>query len=176
MARLVKCQDTGNKIDMAVAYKVSSIGKNGKTTNTYWSSKEAYEEYKENASYRIDCVDLLYSLLDYAPQDKAPTFLFKSLSEWAESYSYEMIYNAIQLAQSGIEYAMTNKTFKSEASKILYVCAIVGNKLIDARKYVESKHRMLNAAKKEEAPIDDYDIKTSSSKPTKGIKRFLEDE
>ena len=83
IARLVKCQITGEKGKSDEFYKAS----NGK----YYKTKELYDDWRLQAVNLQACTDALMELLGYKPGMKFPTVTSKFISEY-EVYGCETAY------------------------------------------------------------------------------------
>lgn len=169
---LVKDQLTGEKIEKETAYAVSKTGSNGKKTTKYYTSEAAYKQFELNKEYRQKCVEAMYSLLDYKAFMKIPTFFFKKLSEW-EPYGFNVVLDCIQTNSKAIDWALKNKNFNSESSKIMYICAIIENHINESLKKILALSKIKEDVK-EDVFIFDVDISNLKQK-TKDISKFLEE-
>lgn len=145
----VKCQDTGKKIDREKAYKVSKTDKNGRTTNTYYSSEEAYKTIERNKNYRQKCIDKMFDVLGYDTNMIMPTYFYKKLKEF-EGIGYDSLLDTINGTEDKIKWATTTKQFSNETAKIMYIMAILNNNVMDyykanvaRKKYETEKNRLL---------------------------------
>ena len=122
---LVKCKCCGKKIDRDTAYKVTLTRPSGKT-NTYYCSKEEYEEQENNKKYFRECQYLIDRLFGEVVVDNTKN---KMLSELHKAgYSYEMIYNCMEDNGDKIENALVIKRDdfgNSMYKKLAYVFGIV---------------------------------------------------
>ena len=116
MARKVKCQDTQEFSTSDVAYKADD----GK----YYSSEEAYLKIKCYIAYRFKCVEAMFSVMGYKEGMILPTIFYKKLSE-LKNVGFEAVYNTIKSQFDSIQWAINNKQFASEASKVIYIMAII---------------------------------------------------
>lgn len=169
---LVKCQDTGEKIEKELAYKIEHISSSGKKSYKYYSSEDAYNKIVHENKFRKLCVDMMYDILNYKSFMKMPTYFFKKLTEW-EPYGYEVIYICINDNKSNIEWALNNKQFNQETGKIMYICAILENHMNDALKIYNTQ---LQNVKEEKKEIDiAFDVEIGTSKKSKDITSLLGD-
>lgn len=157
---LVKCQDTGEKIDKSLAYCDSSSGK-----NKYYSSKKAFDLIKDNKENRKLCIDMMYSFLDYESFMKIPTLFYRRLNEW-EGYSFKVVAEAMIISEDAIRFTIRNKQFVSETAKIMYCCAIIENKLNDALKKIKREEKLKNSVV--ENVIEDIDLSSVGKQMKKG--------
>lgn len=167
----VKCVDTGEYSTSDKAYK----GQNGK----YYSSKEAYDKTKEEASYRFQSIDYLSFLLGYDKDIPAPTFLYKKLEEMKKC-GYKVIYKTIEQHEDDIKWALENKEFKNETAKISYIMAILRNNVIDVYKEEKAQEKTKVVQIKDYIkPDNNMDVDYRNLRGAKGkgrdVSRFLGD-
>lgn len=173
---LVKDQLTGERKPREELYKVvtEKIDRNGllKKTTKYYTSKNAYEEWKNNQEYRQKCIDYMYEVLSYETFQKLPGVFFHKLSEW-EPYSYEVVYRCMMNSRDAVERSMYNKEFYNENGKVLYICAIYQNNLNDALKEIKRE----KFGQKDFNPVESIDLDIQNKKQkTKDISKFLEED
>lgn len=123
---MVKCQITGETGTSDTFYKAE----NGK----YYKNEDVYIKWMQNTEYRKRSIDLLFDILGYSSKQKMPTIGYKKLSEFAEPYDYETVYETIVCKRKDIEYALKNKQFSQETGKIFYIMAIIQNSITDVWK------------------------------------------
>lgn len=140
MGRQVILHDLGTKGDSDTAYKAEN--------KKYYSSKEAYDKIKSNNERRELCITKVMDLLEYKPGMKLPTIFYKRLKDY-ESYGYEVLYETILQQEKNIVWALRNKEFSSETSKVMYVCAILQNNVMDCYKTMQR----LKKQKREETKV-----------------------
>lgn len=131
MSRLVKCQDTGEKISSDIAFKVCT-----KRGNKYWSSEDAYNTYIKSEEDRLRCISAMLDILNYSEGMFISTWYLKKLKEW-KNYGYDVVLSTISNKRSAIEWCLSAKEFKSEDAKVRYICAIIQNNLND--EYLKKK-------------------------------------
>lgn len=174
MPRRVKLQDTGEYSTSDVAFKVTTEDKNGKKTNKYWSSEEAYKKNQMNKLTRADCINKMYDVLNYKSFMKVPTFFYKKLSEW-EPYGFDVVLLCMNSHEKDIQWAIKNKNFNSETAKIMYICAILENNMTDTLKQKTREQKL----KKEEYKADNLIIENidniGTSKKSNDVSSLLGD-
>ena len=165
MARKVNCVATGEKGTSDTFYK-SPDGK-------WFKSETVYQAWQKNNKYYKLCVEILFNYLEIKEGEPFPTFLTKKLKEY-KSMGYDILYDTIIENQSTIEWALANKTFKNTTGKIMYIFAIISNRIYDVRKR-KQVIKKLNAKppKADEVFADDLDI--VSCPEVKNISEWLED-
>lgn len=165
MGRKVKCQDTGEYSTNDVAYKAS----NGK----YYSSKDAYMNIKTNNEYRIKCIDEIMKILNYKEGMKLPTVTYKKLSEY-EIYGFDVLLDTINSQHDAFVWALKNKTFNSETSKIFYLFAIIQNNIMESykKKAIEEKQKV--EEKRNELIVEDINVGTNQR--SKNVSKLLGDD
>ncbi len=168
MGRQVVLRDLNIKGNSDTAYKAS----NGK----YYSSQEAYEKIVAEQEYRSDCIKLMYNLLDYDSFMKLPTIFYKKLKEW-EPFTYRVVLKCINNKASSVDWALNNKSFNSEVAKMMYICAILDNGMVDALKEVrkEDRKKAREVAENKSEQVNNVAI-ANPIQQTKNISRWLEDD
>lgn len=164
---LVKCQDTGEKIEKNLAFKVEKMNSSGKMSAKYYSSEEAYNKIVENKKYKEQCIDLFYEILEYKSFMKIPTFFYKKLSEW-EPYGYKVVLTCIEDNVDSLRWAIANKEFSQESGKIMYMCAIVENHMNDALKKVNMEKK-IQEKRSVEITIDDVSVGNNRSSNSNAV-------
>lgn len=149
---LVKDQLTGKKIDKDTAYCLEKVSSSGKITRKYYTSEEVYLNWKNQKDEREKCIQKMYDILEYQPFMKIPTIFFKKLNEEWEPYGFDVVNICIDNNIDSIKWALKNKRFNGETSKVMYIAAIIENNLNDALKekskiQKEIKKGMKNTAK-----------------------------
>lgn len=170
---LVKCIDTGEKIDRDKAYKININGK-----NKYYSSKEGYDAFVTNNYYRNKSIDLIREVMGYSlPQMQLPTLTYKKVKEYEEPIGLDVLYETLLDKKRDIEYAFYNKTFNSETAKIMYLFAIVQNHYMKfwRKKVAVNKEKAINKSETSEE-IDTEWESTERRKSVKDLSNFLDDE
>ena len=164
MSRLVKCQDTGESIDKADAYRAD----NGK----YWSNEASYIKWATQKEWRQKCIELIFELLDFKHGQTVPTNLYSQLKKF-ENMGYDTVYDTIVDQRDQILWAIHNKEFKQTSSMIMYVGRILENHMMDVykRRQEDKKREEL-----QERTIIPENIEVDNKKQsTRDISRFLED-
>lgn len=150
MGRKCKLQDTGETGDTSTAYKAPD--------KKYYSSKEAYEKIAINSENRMKCISKLMDILGYKQGMKLPTITYKKIKEY-EVYGYDVLYETILRQEKSIQWALTNKQFTSETSKISYIMAILQNNVMDSYKDKVALEKAMNKSLKQDTnSILDLDI------------------
>lgn len=168
MGRQVVLRDLNIKGNSDTAYKAP----NGK----YYSSQEAYEKILTEQKYKSDCIKLMYNLLGYDQFMKLPTIFYKKLAEW-EQYSYKVVYICMIKKSPAIDWALSNKDFKNENSKVLYLCAILDNHMVDTYRETKRQEKKVSreVAKNKNEQINSMEI-VNPVQQTKNLSRWLEDD
>lgn len=159
MGRKVKLQDTGLFGDSSVNYKAE----NGK----YYTSKEVYENTKQNQVYRNKCIDTLVDLLSL---ENVPTFLLKKLKDYKD---FGVVYRFLVDKSDVIRSCIHSKSFSSEVNLISYVMAIVSNNYSDYVKLVKAEKKQEKVATEIN---DDIDISINRAVVNKNISKWLGDD
>ena len=163
--RMVKCIDTGNSIPIDQAFKVTNKGK-----NKYYETEDGYNKILKETDYLKRCNELFWQFMGYSSTEKVPTIYFHKLQDWHKGYSYETIYKAMTLSVAAINWARCNREFEDELRRSQYYCAIIQNRLGDAKKDVERTVRQSAIT----YDIDDINISNDSNSKHVNISRFLE--
>ena len=168
---LVKCQDTGEKIDRDVAYKVVT-----KSGNKYYTSKEAYERIQKDKEYRVKVIETIRDYLGYyKPQMLLPTLTYKKIAEYQEPIGYDVLYDTLVNNKKNIIWAFNNKDFKSETAKIMYLFAIIQNNYMNEYRKKVERNRLKNTYSESdpnEMITDDKNRKQS----IKNIRKWLDED
>lgn len=175
---LVKCIDTGEKIDRNKAYKITIVKEDGKTSNKYYSSKEGYDIYISNNYYRRNCIDLIREVMGYAlPQMKLPTLTYKKIEEYKDPIGYDVLYNTLLNNKKDIEYAFYNKDFRSEIARVQYLFGIVQNTYMEEwkKKVANKKAEAIKKTEDMEEAIETWET-TERKKSVKNLGSYLDDE
>ena len=157
IARLVKCQITGEKGKSDEFYKAS----NGK----YYKTKELYDDWRLQVVNRQACTDALMELLGYKPGMKFPTVTSKFISEY-EVYGFDVLLATIQDQSKSIQWALQNKDFRS---------AILQNNVFSNYKKKVAEKREAEIISRREVEYEDLDIQRSKQ-TTKDISKWLEED
>ena len=165
MARKVKLRDTGEDSTSDVAFKAED----GK----YYSSEKAYEKISKNKYYKNKCIDLMFEVLGYKNNMIIPTFFYKSLKNF-EGVGYEALYNTMISQDKSVQWALNNKTFNGEVSKVMYIMAIYNNNVMDEYKKIIENQKNKSIMEKTN-DINEMSDNINRKQETKNISRFLED-
>ena len=130
-ARMVKLTDTGEIVEK------TKPGIYYAPNRKYYSSEEAYLEIDLDNALRVKCIEKMYDFMGYADNQKLSTFFYKKLSEWRDGYKYSTILRSMNMSEEAVEYAARAKDFSNENAKVMYLSAIIQNKLNDALKTEE---------------------------------------
>lgn len=166
MSRQVKLKDTGEVSTSDVAYK----GLDGK----YYSSQKAFEKCIKNKEYRKKCIDLMYSVLGYNERMIIPTFYYKELKKY-EGIGYEALYRTMLSQNNSVQWALKNKSFNAETSKVMYIMAIYNNNIMDEYKKMVAEERAMKNLETVYDCNDGISETITRKQETKNIKRFLEE-
>ena len=172
---LVTDQLTGEKRPKEELYCVTTIGLNGKKSNKYYTSESAYKKWKLNSEYRTKCISKMYDLLGYETYMKIPTFFYKKLTQW-EPYGFDVVSLCIDNKSRDIIWAINNKEFRQETSKIMYICAILENGMNDALKQKVREEKMMKDNRKQsDTDLVDIDI-NNRKQVARDISSFLDED
>lgn len=157
MARQVKLQDTGEIVDKTLNGLYQAPNKK------WYSSEDAYLEIDLEAVKRQNIIDKIFDLLNYSQGQKITTLFFKRLKEWREGYTYQTIDKAIDMSKDAIEFAFRTKSFENETAKVMYMSAIIQNKLNDALNIVKLEKKVKNKSQNHnlDAMADGIEILTN---------------
>lgn len=165
MPRQVKLQDLGTKGDQTTAFRAPN--------NKYYSSEEAWNKICENEQWRQKSINVLTHILGYKVGMKLPTIAYKKIAEY-EIYGYDVLFNTLTNQMSSITWALNNKSFNSETSKVLYIFAIVQNHAgAEWKKKVVAEKQLVSMLKSEDEP--EAELKQQKKK-TKDISKFLKED
>ena len=116
---LVKCKICGNKNEKADSYCIVVNGK-----NNYYCSEMEYNAHQKEKEYK----DLFYNeLCECFGYEIKSSMLWKTIAEYKELYSYEILYHTIIEKKSDIVRALPNLVNASEINKICGFCVHVYN-------------------------------------------------
>ena len=166
---LVKCKICGNKNEKADSYCIVVNDK-----NNYYCSEMEYNAHQKEKEYK----DLFYNdLCECFGYEIKSSILWKTIAEYKELYSYEILYHTIIEKKSDIVRALPNLVNASEINKIKYTFAIIGNSV----KAVENKIRRisyLNDINASHVFIDEYEearfLNTLPKKPIRERKCLMD--
>lgn len=139
----------------------------------YFTDEYAYVEWKRENLYRERIIDNLAEVLGYEEGMKLPSFLFKKIKE-LDGYYYEAIYLCLMDKIKDIRWALGNKNFKSEPSRISYVMAIISNNVLPYHKAVEIKIKREKSERKNIIEEENLIIENKKQN-TKDISKWLEE-
>lgn len=120
---LVKCKCHGEKIDKAIAYKVSKGSK-----NDYYCSKGDYDSIVAELDSKKEVFDACNRIFGYVVVNTA---LFKEVHDLGKIYSYRLLLSLLNDKSDYLEKTLSAKDFTSEYGKIRYVFAIIRNNIKD---------------------------------------------
>lgn len=168
MGRQVILRDLNVKGNSDNAYKAPD----GK----YYSSQKAYKNISVEKEYRSECIGFMYNLLGYDSFMKLPTIFYKKLQGW-KPFSYRVVRKCMDNKASSIDWALNNKDFNGEVSKMMYICAILDNGMVDALKEVRKEDRIKarKVVKNESVITNEAEI-SNPNQQAKDISRWLEDD
>lgn len=141
MGRKVRLVDTGELAEKGLE------GLYQAPNRKWYSSEEAYLEIDLEAVKRQNIVDKIFILLGYNKGQKITTLFFKRLKEWREGYSYYTIDKAVDMSKDAIEFAFRTKNFDNETAKVMYMSAIIQNKLNDALNITKLEQKVKQKSK-----------------------------
>lgn len=170
MARKVKCIDTGEYSTSDVAFQAPN--------KKYFSNKRAYEMWEKNKEYRQKCISRMYNIMGYSPQMIIPTFFYKKLKDF-EGVGYEALYNTMLSQTDAIQWALNNKQFTGESSKVMYITAILDNHIMDEYKKLIKQQKEQEKFKNSTSDyliVDEFVNVDSGIGHKKDISKWLEDE
>ena len=124
MPRKVKLQDTGEWSTSDVAYKAPN--------KKYYSCEEAFLNREKSTSYRFQCIDKLMDIMGYQPGMKLPTIAYKMINEYEKPYGFDVLLETMEDQKKNMQWALNNKQFTSETSKVRYLFAIIQNNAMDS--------------------------------------------
>lgn len=162
MSRKVKCQDTGEYSTSDKAWR-SPKGK-------YYSSEEAYNAIQTNLTNKALCIDKIKDILRYKDFMKLPTLFYKKLSEW-EPFGYDVVLTTMNNKHDDMCWALNNKQFTSESGKLMYLCTIIENNLVDAYKEKVAQNKVVNHL----SDITEDVAITNQKQATRDISKWLEE-
>lgn len=163
MGRRVKLIDLNIYGDSTNAFKAP----NGK----YYSSEINYEKIKQENEYRQKCILYIHNLIGYELDQKLPTTVYKFISEYGKSYSYEALYHTMISQEKSAQWSLETKEFKTENSKVVYLFAIYRNNIMT--EYRKLKKKSIKNIEDEHIQFEDLDNKKHK---VSDISCFLDDE
>ena len=89
---------------------------------------------EEEANARKDIIDIMLRVMQFQQNSKFPTSFTKKLAELKECYSYVEIKYTMLKVEDNLFWAIKNKEFKSDYSKINYLMAVIQNNINKYRK------------------------------------------
>lgn len=129
---LVKCKICGQKNEKADSYCIVINGK-----NNYFCSEIEYNAHNKEREYK----DLFYKeICECFGYDIKNSMLWKTIAEYKELYSFEVMYYTIADKKNDIVAALPNLVNASEINKIKYTFAIIANNI----KNTETNIRRMN--------------------------------
>lgn len=136
----VTCQVCRKKIEKDTAYKITVVGpKSGKITHKYYCSEQEWlAEEARKKKYKEDKNKVYYLISDMFGYEIQNSKFFDEWAKWNKLKSNEDIYKYIRENEDYLQDAC-DKSFNSEAQKIMYFSAILKNSLMDFRPKVEGK-------------------------------------
>ena len=161
--RMVKCHDINEKRPMKESYKAE----NGK----YYTSEQAYEKILHDREMREKCYDIYKKWFNIPDDLMCSTYWMKTVKNY-EKYTYDILYATLLQIEDDIQYAITNKTFKTETNTIQYINAIISNNINDVWKQDKAKKINEKRAKSQSFYLADDEIPTIKQK-THDISQFL---
>ena len=167
---LVTCKLCKRKIEKDTAYKVTTVSPTtGKKTNTYYCSDEEYQaEEDRKKKYKEDKDRVYYLISDMFGYEIQNQKFFDEWARWNKLKSNAEIYEYLRANEEYLQQ-MCDKSFNSEAQRIMYFSAILKNHLRDFKPKVE----------KVEAPkpvVVEEQYETKYKKKTRQALENLEDE
>lgn len=201
------CLETIDKIDKFVLTTETINGKN-KKINLHNSCVQDYQELMEYKKHEVAWFNNTYEqikeLLEYTSEQKLPNSLITRIQDLRngtitkrgegrvvkskDGYKYEMIFDCLLSNGDNIRWAMSNKSFKNETSKINYLMAIVESNINDSYELFNSRERnktcaISNSVIKEELKLLELEENQKGKeniihikKESKGISQFLDED
>lgn len=128
----VTCQVCRKKIEKDTAYKITVVGpKSGKITHKYYCSEQEWlAEEARKKKYKEDKNKVYYLISDMFGYEIQNSKFFDEWAKWNKLKSNEDIYKYIRENEDYLQDAC-DKSFNSEAQKIMYFSAILKNSLRD---------------------------------------------
>lgn len=192
-----------NKDDKLVIIEKTKTGK-PKRINIHKNCEEDYKElikYKENELYWFNQVyEQIKELLGYTKEQKLPKFLIVRLQDLRngtivkkgegrvvkskEGYKYEIMFDCLLSSGEAIRWAIKNKNFINEKTKINYLMAIVESNINDNYLLYLSRERnksneITNDIITEEVRMEEIINNTAKNvvkKNNSGISKFLDED
>lgn len=192
-----------NKDDKLVIIEKTKTGK-PKRINIHKNCEEDYKElikYKENELYWFNQVyEQIKELLGYTKEQKLPKFLIVRLQDLRngtivkkgegrvvkskEGYKYEIMFDCLLSSGEAIRWAIKNKNFINEKTKINYLMAIVESNINDNYLLYLSRERnksneITNDIITEEVRMEEIINNTTKNvvkKNNSGISKFLDED
>lgn len=141
---MVKCIDTGEKIDKDSAFVIYGVSKSGKKTTKYFSSEEGYRRFETNKEYRNKIINKYCELLGYKTYKMIPTLFYKEMENYKDNIGFDTLYETLCNKTNDIIYALSNKDFGSETAKTMYIFGIVKNHCMEYYRKKVAYQRMNN--------------------------------
>ena len=104
----------------------------------------------------------MYEVLNYKNGMILPTIFYKKLSE-LNGVGYESVYYTFKNQSDSIEWSLRNKDFKSEASKVMYIMAIINNHVMDEYKKLERKQKIEEKQEQQVENVEYIDLELTQS-------------
>lgn len=158
---MVKCKCHGFSIDRDTAFKVTRLDKNGKKLNTYYCSREIYEEIfleRENRDLIAKTIKEILINVEYS--------LFKpQVLRMLEVYSSKDMLDYLEHRKDRLSAYINRKEFVSNQAKANYFLAVFRNELKD---WTDSKQEIVEAygfefgptkykPRKRKPPLEEYE-------------------
>lgn len=203
-----KCQYCTEQINQADKIVLIEKTKNGKDKRINLHSN-CVEDYKELMEYKKNEImwfnevyEQLMELLEYTSEQKLSKSLITRIQDLRngtimkkgegrvikskDGYKYEMIFDCLLSSGDSIRWAMDNKSFKTENTKINYLMAIVEANINDSYVLFNARERnktcgTVNAIIEEEIKMEEFIKRTEIKeiivkKSSGGISKFLEED
>lgn len=166
MSRICKCAITGEKGTTDTFIKIKG---------RYYKSQEIYDAEQRRKALHKELVDyVVREFLGYEKGQPFPTALTKRIKE-NSFYGDAIILETFKRCVPSIHYALENKQFQSQNSKISYIWAIVDNKLADVYEEFKRINKQENSTKS--MIIESTDLSNVGTKgPQKNICQFLDED
>lgn len=125
---LVKCKCHGFKIDRDTAFKVTSKDKNGKNLNSYYCSKEIYEEIFIERDVRDKIQKIVYEVLG----GDIPYSMFRQeLALMYGLYPAKEMLKYLEYRKDNLYAYINRKQFVSPYAKVRYFIAVFKGEMKD---------------------------------------------
>lgn len=178
MARKVVCKICKKKGESDTFYKVT----NEKGLNSYYCSKEEYDEREREKNKRYDLLKYVAEeVLQYEDGQIVPPSMVKRIEKLREFYIYEVIKEVFFLHKENIQYWIRTKDFSNEYGMSSYVMTIIESNINDV--YKKWKRQQEQQMKMDSMSIDTLlfndsyiENNTGSKSDKKDISMFLDEE